>query len=211
MIDMMNTVASFVKPNRETVLLDGFGPPADADALVAAVAANVRILRERAGLNLSELAQAAGVAKSTVSQLESGRANPNIETLWAVARALGVPFGRLIETPAPDVRVLRAGEGVLIQAASSPYQARMLLSQSRRGSFEAYVLEFEPGPGRTDGGHIAGTVEHVLVLQGRLRTGPSGAGVELAPGDLATFPGDAPHEYEGLEPGTRALLLMDYP
>lgn len=200
----------FVKSNRKAALLDGFGPPADAEALVSSVAANVRTLRERAGLNLSELAQAAGVAKSTVSQLESGRANPNIETLWAVARALGVPFGRLIETPAPDVRVIRAGDGVPIQAVSSPYQARMLLSQARRGTFEAYMLEFEPGPGRTDRGHIAGTVEHVLVLQGRLRAGPAGAGVDLGPGDLATFPGDAPHEYEALEPGTRAVLLMDY-
>jgi hypothetical protein len=35
--------------------------------------------------------------------------------------------------------------------------------------------------------------------------------IELGPGDLASFAGDAPHVYETLVPGTRALLVMDYP
>ena len=43
--------------------------------------------RERAGMSLAELARA-GLAKSTLSQLESGTGNPSLETLWALAMAL---------------------------------------------------------------------------------------------------------------------------
>lgn len=190
-------------------MLDEAGP--GADALVATVAGAVRKHRERAGLSLSELAAAAGVAKSTLSQLEAGRANPSIETLWAVAKALGVPFGQLIEPLSPDVRVVRAGQGVRVQAATSPYEAELLLSANRRGAFELYRLSADPGPVRHAEAHTRGVVEHVLVLEGGLRVGPPGQAVELGPGDLASFDGAAPHIYETLVPGTRALLVMDYP
>lgn len=185
---------------------EGPGP----DALVSVVADNVRSLRERAGLSLSELAVEAGVGKSTLSQLESGRANPSIETLWAIARALSVPFGRLIELAVPDVHVVRAGDGVRVDAADAPYHARLLASRTRRGAFELYRIDAEPGPARDAEGHIGGAVEHVLVLAGRMRVGPHDAAVELGPGDLASFAGDVRHVYQTLEPATQALLLMDY-
>ena len=56
------------------------------------IAASIRTERERAGLSLSELARNAGIAKSTLSQLESGAGNPSLETLWALSVALEVPF-----------------------------------------------------------------------------------------------------------------------
>ena len=54
------------------------------DSFVQAVAANVRALRMQAGLTLADLAGAAGLGKSTLAQLESGRGNPSVETLWAI-------------------------------------------------------------------------------------------------------------------------------
>lgn len=182
----------------------------DAAALVTTVARNVRALREGAGLSLGQLASAAGIGKSTLSLLESGSGNPSVETLWSIARSLGVPFGRLIEAPVPDVRVVRAGEGIQVGSESAPYRARLLAASARRGSTELYVLEIEPGPARQAEPHIAGVVEHVLVLQGTLLAGPAQVPATLEPGDLASFGGDAPHRYEALAAGTRALLWMDY-
>src|ERR1044071_8834266 len=69
---------------------------ADASDFVRAVAANIRSLRRDAGLTLAELAAASNLGKSTLAQLESGRANPSVETLWAIAAALKVPFSRLV-------------------------------------------------------------------------------------------------------------------
>ena len=56
------------------------GPP------LGLIARSIRRERERVGLSLSELAKQAGIAKSTLSQLESGTGNPSVETLWALDR-----------------------------------------------------------------------------------------------------------------------------
>ena len=53
--------------------------------------------------------------------------------------------------------------------------------------------------------------EHLLVTAGRMEVGPLDAPVTLAPGDLASFAADVPHAYRGLEPGSAAVLVMDYP
>jgi transcriptional regulator with XRE-family HTH domain len=44
--------------------------------------------RLRTGLSLAEIARRAGIAKSTLSQLESGNGNPSLETLWSLCVAL---------------------------------------------------------------------------------------------------------------------------
>jgi len=185
---------------------------ADAGALVRTVAANVRALRLAAGLTLPELAERAGLGRSTLAQLESGRANPSMETVWAVAAALAVPFGRIVEPALPDVRVVRAGQGVRVESEEAgAYVAHLLATSPRRGSFEIYALTAEPGEVRHAAAHTAGLVEHLVVTAGALRAGPAGRPEDLAAGDLVTFAGDVDHVYEALAPRTTALLLMDYP
>src|SRR5687768_6574332 len=98
----MNSGKAFVKPNDWTVM-SNTGAPLDV------IAASLRRERERVGLSLSELAKRAGIAKSTLSQLESASGNPSVETLWALGVALGVPFSRLVDPPTPRIRVIRAG------------------------------------------------------------------------------------------------------
>src|SRR4026208_2575561 len=92
------------------------------------IAAPPRRERERHGISLAELARRAGVAKSTLSQLESGVGNPSVETLWALGVALGVPFSRLVDQPRPVVRVIRSGEGLVTYSERANYAATLLAS-----------------------------------------------------------------------------------
>ena len=103
-------------------------PTRSATPPLAAIAAALRRERERAGLSLTELARRAGLAKSTLSQLEAGTGNPSVETLWALGVALGVPFSQLVEPPAPQVRVVRAGEGAADPRRAAPTSSATLLS-----------------------------------------------------------------------------------
>src|SRR6201999_1742649 len=90
-------------------------------APLAVIAAAIRRERERAGISLSELAKRAGLAKSTLSQLESGTGNPSVETLWSLGVALGVPFSALVDPPKPTVTVIRSGEGPVIASQQATY------------------------------------------------------------------------------------------
>ena len=182
-----------------------------ADALVRNVAANIRRLRAAAGLTLAELAAAARIGKSTLAQLESGRANPNVETLWAIAAALRVPFSRIVEEDRPALRVVRARDVPVMQSAETTgWAGRLLASSHGRGTFDLYSLDLEQGKARHADPHHDGVVEHLVVVSGRMRVGPATEPVELGAGDLVTFAADVPHVYEALEPAT-AVLLMAYP
>jgi transcriptional regulator with XRE-family HTH domain len=177
---------------------------------LAAIAAALRRERERAGLTLSEVARRAGLAKSTLSQLESGTGNPSVETLWSLGVALGVPFSQLVDPPAPQVRVVRAGKGAVIQSERAAFLATLLSAGSPHARRDLYVIALEPGSVRSAEPHIPGSVEHIVVAAGRMRAGPLDALIELAPGDYASFRGDIRHSYEALEPGTWGVHVMEH-
>jgi quercetin dioxygenase-like cupin family protein len=134
-----------------------------------------------------------------------------VETLWSLGVALGVPFSRLVEPPVPAVRVIRAGEGPRLRSEQADFIATLLAAGAPHARRDLYVMEFEPGAPRRAAAHIPGSVEHVVVAAGRVRTGPEDDPVELAPGDYVAFAGDIPHLYEALEPGTWAVLVMEHP
>lgn len=198
--------------------------PPDATELRGRIAASVRDLRGRSGRSLAEVAADAHIGKSTLHAIEAGVANPGIETLWALAGALGVPFGALLEHPAPTTRVVRAADAPRVASESSAMQALLLTTTSHGARVEVYALELglPDGPRSGEGvdggphrGHAAaphspGTIEHVIVTSGRLLVGPAEEPVELGPGDLVSFPGDVGHHYQPLEPSTKAVLLIEY-
>lgn len=167
--------------------------------------------RTKAGLSLSALADRAGLAKSTLSQLEAGQGNPSIETLWAIATALDVPFGFLFDTAAPDMTLVRAGTGTPINAEGTDLRA-VLLSNGPPGSRrDLYRFDLVAGACRDAAAHPQGTIEHVTVAVGRVRVGPVDAAEELGPGDYFRFPGDVAHRYEALTPHATVFLAMEFP
>ncbi|NJQ01277.1 helix-turn-helix domain-containing protein [Streptomyces zingiberis] len=174
------------------------------------IAASLRAERARAGLSLTEVARRAGLAKSTLSHLESGAGNPSLETLWALCVALEIPFSRLLATPRPQVQVIRAGEGPAVGAAQSDYRATLLSASPPGVRRDVYSIAAEPGPQRSSAPHLPGVVEHVVISAGRARVGTADEPVEVRPGDYVCYPADIPHVFQALEPGTRAVLVSEH-
>ncbi|WZH35990.1 MAG: helix-turn-helix domain-containing protein [Microbacterium enclense] len=174
------------------------------------IAATLRRERERRDLGVSELARRAGVAKATVSQLENGGGNPSVETLWALASALDIPFAVLVDEGVRSPTLIRAGEATAAVASSaSDYLAVLLSASPPHARRDIYLLSAEPGAPRISEPHPRGTVEHVVLVSGRGRVGPADEAFELSPGDYLSYAGDAPHVFEALIPGTSAVCVVE--
>ncbi|CAH1480069.1 anaerobic benzoate catabolism transcriptional regulator [Klebsiella quasipneumoniae] len=113
------------------------------------------LVRERArtGLSLAEVARRAGIAKSTLSQLESGNGNPSLETLWSLCVALDIPFARLLEPQVNKTQVIRRGEGTKVVAEQANYQAILLAACLPGARRDIYLLLTQPGADRISHPH----------------------------------------------------------
>ncbi|EMH4165205.1 helix-turn-helix transcriptional regulator [Pluralibacter gergoviae] len=169
------------------------------------------LVRERArtGLSLAEVARRAGIAKSTLSQLESGNGNPSLETLWSLCVALDIPFARLLESPQNQTQVIRRGEGTKVVAEKGNYEAILLAACPPGARRDIYLLQTQPGADRISAPHIPGSVEHIIITQGRARVGLTEAPEVLNAGDYICYPGDREHLFQALEPDTLALLVAE--
>ena len=165
---------------------------------------NLRALR--GDVSVLELARRSGVARNTITALERGDGNPTLDTLYALADALGVPLAALLETPPASV-VVRAGTGVHVEG--SALEAELLDRFERPGVFgELYAIRFHAGPAREAPPHPFGVEERLHLFSGRVRVGPVGDTVELGPGDYVSYSGSVPHVYEGLEDASGTLLML---
>jgi len=177
-------------------------------AVVNTIGSNLRRLRTERRLSLAELAARSRVAKATLANLEQGRGNPTIETLWALALGLDVAFSDLLEqSEEPEIEVVRAHDGVHV--VSGPLDLRLLHRLHRGGLTE--VFEFTLAGDHNGLPHGSGIVECVLVTSGRMRAGPARDPVELEPGDFVRYPADRAHVYSALEARCTGVLLVDYP
>jgi DNA-binding XRE family transcriptional regulator/mannose-6-phosphate isomerase-like protein (cupin superfamily) len=70
----------------------GTGAPRDPSANLAS---RLRQARLRAGITVRELARQLGVSASFVSQLENGKSQPSVSTLYALAQCLGESIDQL--------------------------------------------------------------------------------------------------------------------
>ncbi|HEU5420126.1 MAG TPA: XRE family transcriptional regulator [Streptosporangiaceae bacterium] len=178
------------------------------------LAANLHRLRTARRLSLATLATRADLAKATLANLEQGRGNPTIETLWSLAIALGVPFSDLLEDRRETTTVVvRAQQGarVLGSAPGGQLDLRLLDRIERGGLVEIFALYLPAGAEHLGSPHGSGVVERVLVHAGSITVGPAAGPITLGPGDYARYSGDGPHVYRCGDEDCHGVLLVGYP
>jgi transcriptional regulator with XRE-family HTH domain len=161
-------------------------------------------------MTAADLARAAGVSKATISSVERGFGNPAVDTVWALAQALNLPFGALFETVDNDVVQVQRLADAPVVSQEAGFLGRQLMTLARHGQLELYVLELESGAHRSAAPHPAGVIEHIIVVSGEAEVGPEESPSMVAPGDYVRFHADRPHHYRAI---TEALLLSltEYP
>jgi len=172
----------------------------------------LREARAARGLSLRELADRLGVSPSLISQIETGRANPSVSTLYAIAAELDISLDELLfndrRAPEPAPTVFRA-EAVGTMAPAAPLQRAFDRHRIRLASgvlWERLTTQSEPGieflhvtyePGGASGppdafqrhpGHEWG-----YVLSGRLQVRIGFDEYTLEPGDAISINSTIPH------------------
>lgn len=152
------------------------------------VGARLRAARHARGWTLDELARRASVSPSTLSRLESGKRQINLELLVPLTRQLGIRIDDLLPQDVPDPRVRRTvihREGIVIVPLAPEGAA-----------IGTYKITYPP---RADAPEprVHDGFEWLYVLSGRLRLVLGDRELVLSRGEAAEFDTRVPHSLSG--------------
>lgn len=86
--------------------------------------------------------------------------------------------------------MIRRGEGTKVVAEQAHYQAILLAACPPGARRDIYLLLTQPGADRISQPHPPGSVEHIIVTQGKAMVGLTEAPEELGEGDYICYPAD---------------------
>ncbi|HTJ34576.1 MAG TPA: XRE family transcriptional regulator [Dactylosporangium sp.] len=174
----------------------------------AAIARQVKSLRQGRRWSLDELASRSGVSKGMLVQIEGARTNPSIGTLCRVAESFGVSIGRLLETePEPVVKIVGADEPAVLWRGPDGGTGRLLRGVNDPAFVEVWEWRMAPGEDHDSGDHTPGTREIIHVREGELEVTIDVTNYPVRTGETIDFAADRPHRYRN--PGTvEAVLTM---
>ena len=181
-------------------------------ALALAIGARVRQERQSRRWTLDHLAEAAGVSRRMVINVEQGTANPSVGTLLRISDALGVGLPALVEPPRPKpVTVTRHGAGATLWRSESGGRAVLVTGTGPPDVLELWDWTLGPGDHHVSEAHAPGTKELLQVQEGTITVEVADRSVSLDAGDAVAFPGDVAHAYAnpGTQPARFALAVFE--
>lgn len=183
--------------------------------------------RERLGVSLRALARDVGVSASMISQLETGKVQPSVSTLYAITTTLGITVEDLF-APAPAAGPdpgLDALRGARLGPVVHPAQRRVLhldsgVTWELLGDLPPNQVDFlrvSYAPGGTSSS-LGGLMRHPGAEYGHLLSGSLllTLGFDehlLHPGDSICFDSTTPHGYrnQGTEPAIGIWFVIERP
>jgi transcriptional regulator with XRE-family HTH domain len=180
--------------------------------LALAIGSRVRQERQARHWTLDRLAEAAGVSRRMVVNVEQGAANPSVGTLLRLSDALGLGLASLVEPPkATAIAVTRKGEGATLWSGESGGRGVLVAGTHPPDVVELWDWTLGPGDRHVSEPHAPGTHELVKVHAGSITVEVAGDSVTLGTGDAAAFPGDVAHSYSNprKRPATFSLVVFE--
>ena len=169
---------------------------------------NLRDIRTAAGLSLSKAAEATGVSKAMLGQIERGESSPTIATLWKIAKGFHLPLTALI---GQATRPAGTADGVYetVQFPGS-IAVKMVFPFDPLLGAETFQVSLRPGQCHQSQPHDAGVTEEVYVLQGRMEVLRDDSWTALEAGQGLRFAADQPHGYRSGDSGAVFLNMHHY-
>ncbi|GAA1706293.1 XRE family transcriptional regulator [Microbacterium sediminicola] len=172
-----------------------------------ALGSSIRARRKTAGLTLVQLADAAELSHSFLSQVERGHASPSLESLARIARALGSSQVELLS----GTTAAGAGPRIELTRADSPIglygrgHARILATGDTRFT----PMDYSSSSQEHEDFYTHDEDEFVFVVFGRVRVDFGEHGEHLlASGDSVYFPGGLPHRWASIDGSAYRLIVV---
>jgi SAM-dependent methyltransferase/transcriptional regulator with XRE-family HTH domain len=162
---------------------------------------NFRRLRVERGISLPGLTEISGIGRNTLSGLEDGSQTATIDTVWQLAKALGLTFGDLVDY-ASSAGVAPHGDGLNVRLVDKQSEPRLI---------ESYLMELAPNVTRKAEAHSPGVQEHIVMLKGAMLTGAETRPALISAGQHYSFDADVTHIYQSLERSAVAMVSVVYP
>lgn len=162
-----------------------------------------RRIREELDLTLATVAQHAGISPGMLSRLETGHVNPSLDTIVALAEALGVRPALLLQEVGEvegEAQHVPEGQGLEVVRRGTKRGHTYHLLAAQRGPvkvFEPFLVTLTDKSEVFPGFQHAGT-EFIYVLSGEIRYRHGKSSYLLKAGDSLTFRGDVAHGPERL-------------
>ncbi|WP_410982077.1 helix-turn-helix domain-containing protein [Bacillus cereus] len=149
--------------------------------------------RKVKGLSSKELANMAEITPSMLSQIERGSANPSIQTLKVLAKALDVPtFSFLLEETNTDDLIVRSNQRKKMIIDNLSYE---LLSPDFTGSLATTIMTVPPNTSSSENLLEHKGEELAFVLEGRITVYLDEEEYILETGDSVKIPAYLKHKW----------------
>jgi len=167
------------------------------------VGATIRRLRTDRGLTLAQTAERTGLNVGYLSQVETDKASPSLETLAALADAFEVPVSWCLMDVSPPPRCVRAADRRV------EFHDDLRIEDVDGGhARNLRVVEATLAPGARTSLMTDAGAEHHVVLAGRLRLRQGAFVLDLEPGDYLVWDGMLPHEAENIGDSPARVLIV---
>jgi transcriptional regulator with XRE-family HTH domain len=171
---------------------------------------NINELRSKRNLSQQQLAQMAGIPRSTLTYMESGDGNPSLSNLMRVAAALGVGVEELLSRPRSQISLIPSDKVPIQVRSGGLVRIHKLLPDKFRG-IAIDRMEFEAESAMGGQPHLNGTKEYMTVLQGEIVVQVAGENYTVKKGDVLAFPGNQPHGYRNLKKSPAVAISIVIP
>ncbi|WP_322922023.1 helix-turn-helix domain-containing protein [Nocardioides renjunii] len=183
-----------------------------ANELSAAIGGKVRGERQSRKWTLDQLAEATGVSRRMLINVEQGSANPSVTTLLRISDALGIGLQALVAVPQTKrVKVVRSGEGAALWTGPGGGRGVLLAGTTPPDVLELWDWTLAPGDRHDSEAHVPGTKEILQVREGSVTVRVADQVEVLAVGDAISFASDVTHSYanDSDEPARFALTVFE--
>lgn len=184
----------------------------DTAAMAAAIGGRVRRERQSRRWTLDQLAEAAGVSRRMLVNVEKGAANPSVGTLLRLSDALGVGLPALVEPPqVKPVKLVRRGDGAVLWTGTAGGRGVLVAGTHPPDVLELWDWTLGVGDRHASEAHAPGTKELIEVHTGIVTIEVADQTHTLVAGDAISLPGDVTHAYrnDGAEPARFSLAVFE--